>query len=279
VAEHPGPIRSGVYIANYGPFGDVPRLCALCELAERSGWHGFFIWDQVYSGVEPTVDPWVVLAACAARTGRIKLGAMVTPVARRRPIKLARELLSLDQLSDGRVIGGVGLGDAAGFRQVGEPSSAQVRVRRFEHGTRLLDRLLHETNVTSPADGLNEPLTLGPHPTGARIPLWLGMAHDRPQGPRRAATLPVNGIIPIRRPWNVRGLLSADELGALVRTVAESGATLDDVATIGRSRSLECEPLADYVEAGMTWWLELLHHELDSDRDVERRIAAGPPPW
>src|SRR5947208_2271803 len=77
-------IRSAVYVPLSGSFGDARRLVALCEQAEQSGWDGFFTWDVLYSGVEPMLDPWVVLSACAARTNRITLGALVTPVARRR---------------------------------------------------------------------------------------------------------------------------------------------------------------------------------------------------
>src|SRR5204863_8476837 len=135
-----------------------------------------------------TLDPWVVLSACAAKTNSITLGALVTPVARRRPVKLARELLSLDQLSGGRVVAGLGLGDSSELRMIGEDVSAAAFAQRFEAGTVQLDRLLHQTDGTSPSSSLDGPLGLGPPPTRRRIPLWLGMVHDRPHGPRPAAT-------------------------------------------------------------------------------------------
>jgi alkanesulfonate monooxygenase SsuD/methylene tetrahydromethanopterin reductase-like flavin-dependent oxidoreductase (luciferase family) len=125
-------IRSAIYVPLSGTFGDARRLVALCEQAEQAGWDGFFTWDVLYSGVEPTLDPWVVLSACAARTNSITLGALVTPVARRRPVKLARELLSLDQLSGGRVVAGVGLGDSSELRMIGEEVSAAAFAQRFE---------------------------------------------------------------------------------------------------------------------------------------------------
>lgn len=270
-------VRSALYVPNYGFFGDARRLVALCEQAEESGWHGFFIWDQIHMGAEPVVDPWVVLAACAAKTTRIKLGALVTPVSRRRPVKLARELLSLDQLSCGRVVAGVGLGSAAEFDRVGERSSGKLRAAALEEGTRYLDRLLHGTEVTLPHISLNE--RLGPRPADGRIPVWLGMAHTRSQGARRAAALPVDGIVPMRAPWNVHHLLSADELGAVVQRVADAGARVDDVATIGRRTNPECQPIEEYAAAGMTWWLELLHHDVDSARDIDHRTRSGPPQW
>jgi hypothetical protein len=272
-------IRSGVYVPNYGTFGDVRKLAGLCHEAEQAGWDGFFVWDTIYPGVEPVVDPWVVLSACAATTSHIMLGAMVTAVARRRPMKLARELLSLDQLSGGRVIGGVGLGDSGELRVLGEPSSVGIRRSRFEDGTRRLAQLLQQRPSSSSSSSLTEPVELGPRPTHGRIRLWLGMSHDRPQGAYRAATLPVDGIIPMRRPWDLGRLLDRDGLNGVIRAVRDAGARLEDVATIGRRANPECQPIEGYVETEMTWWLEILHPDVDSDRDVHSRIRSGPPRW
>src|SRR5215471_9978986 len=103
-------MRYAVNVPNFGAFGDVRVLAELAEEAEDAGWDGFFVWDHVQSFVPgqrvPMVDPWVALVA-----ERIKLGPMVTPIPRRRPWKLARESVSLDHLSEGRLILGVGLGD------------------------------------------------------------------------------------------------------------------------------------------------------------------------
>jgi hypothetical protein len=272
-------IKSGVYLPIHGEFGDVPRLLSLCEQAEEWGWEGFFIWDLLYSGVEPLIDPWVVLSACAARTKHIKVGVLVTPVARRRTMKLARELLSLDQLSGGRVIAGVGLGLAYEFRLLGEPSSAEARQQRFEEGTVLLDHLLHDRNVTVPPGSGQQRLSLGPQPANGRIPLWLGMFEDRVHGPARARTVPINGIIPMRRKFDIRHLLTADELRSIVQVVADAGVSVDDVATFGRRGNPECQPLEDYLDAGITWWLEVFHPDADSADDVRDHIRSGPPRW
>jgi Luciferase-like monooxygenase len=272
-------IRSAVYVSLSESFGDARWLVQLCEQAEASGWDGFFTWDVLYSGVEPILDPWVVLSACAARTNAITLGALVTPVARRRPVKLARELLSLDQLSQGRVVAGVGLGDSSELRMIGEQVSPSAFAQRFEAGTVQLDRLLHQTDATSPTSLLDGPLGLGPRPTNGRIPLWLGMVHDRPHGPRRAATLPVDGIVPMRRPWDLHHLLGADELRTLVQTVVDAGGHVDDVANIGRRTNPGCQPLEAYAEAGATWWLELFHPDVDSLSEVVERVRSGPSRW
>lgn len=93
---------------------DPEELIELGVSAEKTGFDGFFIWDHIVFANEgdgpPIIDPWLVLAVVAARTSVIKIGTMVTPVSRRRPWVLARQTASLDVLSRGRLILGVGLG-------------------------------------------------------------------------------------------------------------------------------------------------------------------------
>src|SRR5437016_825319 len=108
-------MRYGVYVPNFGPYGDARILADLAYEAEEAGWDGFFLWDQVSKStltptVDPMVDPWVALAAIALRTRTIRLGTLVTPLPRRRPWMVARETVSLDHLSAGRLIFGVGSG-------------------------------------------------------------------------------------------------------------------------------------------------------------------------
>lgn len=104
-------MRYAVSIPNFAEPGELVDLGAA---AEASGWDGVFYWDHLYAGPAapmPVADPWVVLGALAARTSRVLLGPMVTPLPRRRPQKLAREAVTLDRLSGGRMVLGVGLGN------------------------------------------------------------------------------------------------------------------------------------------------------------------------
>ena len=100
-----------------GPFDELadPRVLAdLAVAAEERGWDGFFVWDHIVyrPPVQAVADPWVALAAVASATSRLRIGPMVTPLSRRRVPKLARETVSLDLLSSGRLTLGVGLGSA-----------------------------------------------------------------------------------------------------------------------------------------------------------------------
>src|SRR3712207_6085953 len=118
-------MRYGLEIPNGGECGNPHTLAELARVAEEAGWDGFFLEDYIFyyaSHDPPTSDPWVALASIALATKQIRIGTTVTPFPRRRPWKLAREALTLDHLSGGRVILGVGLGasDDRSFVQFGE---------------------------------------------------------------------------------------------------------------------------------------------------------------
>src|SRR4051812_42727400 len=130
-------MRYGLSLPTGGECGDPRFLLDLAERAEDCGWDGLFLEDYVcYAGdaSAPTCNVWTVLAAIAVRTEHISLGTEVTPVTRRRPWNVAREAAAVDQLSGGRMILGVGLGDTgeavgvdASFVRFGEETSAPVR--------------------------------------------------------------------------------------------------------------------------------------------------------
>src|SRR6266568_2007392 len=121
----------GISISPAGPGGDPAAMAELAVEAEQAGWDGIFLEDYiVYQGQAgmATYDPWVTMAAMAAATSRVCLGASVTPLPRRRPWKLASEAVTLDHLSNGRLILGVGAGDIhdQGFSATGEPLDPAV---------------------------------------------------------------------------------------------------------------------------------------------------------
>src|ERR1035437_10891493 len=107
-------IRRGLYLAPFDELADPRVLIELAMQAESSGWDGLFLWDHIVwrAPVRAVADPWVTLSAIAARTERLRLGPLVTPLSRRRVQKLARETGTLDHLSAGRLTprGGLGAG-------------------------------------------------------------------------------------------------------------------------------------------------------------------------
>jgi len=128
--------------------GDVNTISELAQEAEAAGWDGVFIADAIDIGFPnappfPWFDPWIVLAAMAARTERIKIGTIIAAITRRRPWKVARETTTLDHLSKGRVIFGVGLGatEDGGFSKVGEPVDLKTRAQILDESLAIISGL------------------------------------------------------------------------------------------------------------------------------------------
>src|SRR5689334_17019438 len=102
-------MQYAINLPNFGLYADPHLIAELAHEAEESGWDGFFIWDHInyirgVPAIVPVADPWILLAAIALRTTRIKISPIVTPLPRRHPWKVAREAVTLDHLSKGRLI-------------------------------------------------------------------------------------------------------------------------------------------------------------------------------
>src|SRR6478752_1420665 len=139
-------MQFAVFLPNFGPFGDTDALVELARDAEANGWNGFFIWDHIQldgADTGPIVDPWVALTAVACATENLRIGTMITPLARRRPWKLARETVTLDRVSHGRLTFGVGLGypPEDEFGTFGEETDDRVRADKLDEGLEILDGL------------------------------------------------------------------------------------------------------------------------------------------
>src|ERR1039457_155949 len=153
-------IRRGLYLAPFDELADPRVLIELAMQAESSGWDGLFLWDHIVwrAPVRAVADPWVALSAIAARTERLRLGPLVTPLSRRRVQKLARETVTLDHLSNGRLTLGVGLGSSnprraraiRGGRRTARTGAAAGS--RAEPAGRALGRRVRATAGPAPED-------------------------------------------------------------------------------------------------------------------------------
>ena len=272
------------------PGGDVRAVVDLAVEAEAAGWDGVFIPDCISIETatiraSPGFDPWVVLAAVATRTERVRLGTMITPVPRRRPWKLARETVTLDHLSGGRLILPVGLGaaeDDAGFARVGEAMDLQVRARLLDEGLEILKGLW--TGRPFEYRGAHyqvQEMTLLPPPMQApRIPIWVVAAWPRPKSLRRA--LRYDGVIPQKQDGTGTAMTPAD-IRAMRAYIAEQRdqATPFDIVvegeTPGDDRARAVAMVGPLAEAGATWWLETMWSAPDGLSSVRTRVRQGPP--
>jgi len=284
------PFRYG-FILNAGETAE--SIVDLAVAVEEHGWDGLFIADAI--GVEtndfpsvPFFDPWVLMGAMAVRTERIVLGTMLTAVPRRRPWKLAREVVTLDHLSNGRVILGTGVGaaeDDGGFYKVGEAMDLKTRAARLDEGLQVLAGLMMGRPFSFDGEHFKvNAMTLLPPPVQQpRVPLWVVGVWLKPKSMARA--LRWDGLIPQPRSPD-EGYpepFAPDvyrEIKAYVDEHRKAEGSFDIPAsgtTSGarKDRNKARDQVQAYAEAGATWWLEA-SFSFDAQAPL-KRIRQGPP--
>ena len=250
-------LKRGIFLPPFDELVDPRTLVELARIAESRGWDGFFLWDHIAyrAPVRAVADPWVALAAIAYATEQLRLGPMVTPLSRRRVHKLARETVTLDHLSRGRLTLGIGLGSDRNneLEPFGEVVDSRERAR-------LLDRGLERLSAFWAGEFQPPPLQQ------PRIPVW-GAArwpHRRPV--RRAARW--DGLFPIDLP-------GPDALAQLANEVRGLRAGTDDPFDL----VVEIPPGAPadaWEAAGATWILTDFGSPRPRLAEVREAVEAGP---
>lgn len=232
------------YLLSVPPFTDAARVVRWGVAAEAAGWDGVFLWDHLRwrESVDPPVhDPWVLLGAIAAQTDRVLLGTLVTPLSRRRPAVLAKQLLTLDHLSGGRAVLGVGLGEPPDrdFSDWGDEADPRVRARMLDEHLAVLDGLLRGERVDHDGDHYAVHAQVRPGPvTRPRPPVWVAgvVPNRRPLARARRW----EGVVPIGEdltPDALRGYLGGDVPAGWEVVASPSG---------------PADPAA-WADAGATW--------------------------
>lgn len=247
-----GVLKRMIYVPPFGPLADPILLADLAAEAEAVGWDGMFLWDHVLRLRDESVDvldPWVCLSAIATATSTLRLGPLVTPLTRRRPIKLAREIVTLDLLSRGRLTFGIGLGvDTGGeLTRFGDEADPKVRADRLDESLLLLDDWLSRGHADRQGTHFSaDDVVFGPRPVQQpRPPFWFAVRGMAMRPARRAAAY--EGIFPIE--------MSLDRLKKLLAVIGDLRGSLDgydvvvsDHPTLGTPGSD-----ADLEAAGVTW--------------------------
>jgi alkanesulfonate monooxygenase SsuD/methylene tetrahydromethanopterin reductase-like flavin-dependent oxidoreductase (luciferase family) len=287
-------MRFGVSVPCFGIGLDAALVAQWAACAEGAGWDGFFLWDHLWAFASvpvEVVDPFIALTAAACATDTIRLGTLVTPLPRRRPVVVARQTVTLDRLSGGRLVLGVGSGGGPfEWEYCGEQPDPKVRGEMLDEHLHLLSRLWggepvqHEGRyyrVSGPEwAGLCHPRPL----QQPGIPVWVGGTWPGSRPFARAARW--DGVVPMRADggWDVedtagvadriRHLRGGDLAGFEIAVPGESAPDHPD------RRSL----FAAHEAAGATWWVEAVHpwRYGYSDggpwplEDMRARIEAGP---
>ena len=278
-------MKYGLVLPLSGIRGKLERLVEYAHVAEEEGWEGVFLEDYtVYWGAQGiTYDPWLALTAIALRTRQVSLGTTVTPLPSRLPWQLARQAITLDHLSHGRLILGVGLGDAQDHH-FGEVTDIKQRAAMLDEGLDLLDGLM--SGQPTSYQGIYyqaDELTFLPGPVQRpRIPIWLGGYWPRKAPALRAARW--DGFCPAKVPdEHGDGYIKPDDIRA-IRTFIEahrSSSSLFDLAAGGHSPVDDPAKARAHVEsfreAGATWWIEFVLPDPGEEEEALSRIKQGPP--
>jgi probable F420-dependent oxidoreductase len=281
-------VKFAVDAPNFGEYSDPRTLASLAREAEDAGWDGFFVWDHVVldrEGRPPIADPWVALAAIATSTQRIRLGPMITALSRRRPWQVARQAVTLDHLSDGRLTLGVGLGHPpeADFEPFGEETDDRTRAHRLDEALDVVAGLWTGDPFSFEGEHFRvSDVAFLPKPVQSpRIPIWVAGVWPGKAPFRRAARW--DGAYPFK--IGAAGYpesLTPDDLRDLRACIAEqrtSGEPFD--VTVGGYTPADRAPAADIVaplaEAGATWWTEAINPWRGPLDGLRERVRAGPP--
>ncbi len=287
-------MKFALYLPNLGPYANARTLANLARAAENAGWDGFFIWDHIARDfVIEVVDPWVSLAAIAMATEKITIGALVTPIPRRRPWMLAKETTALDYLSGGRLIfgAGIGTGRVTEWANFGEEIDPKARGQMLDEGLDILTGLWsgQPFSYQGAYYQVAESHFLPAARQQPRIPIWVAGMWPNRAPMRRAArwdgVFPLVGSSPL-------GIPSLEDFAACVAYVHDQRAALGltgpyDAIYRGTStdRTQAAETAESFAEAGATWWVEhmvptMFGADWQGEWPVERmheHILQGPP--
>lgn len=273
-------MRFAVNVPNFGAaFGDVRVMVALAREAEAAGWDGFFIWDHVlwlYPDNQPVAEPWVTLAAIAAATERIRLGPLVTPLPRRRPWQVARQAVTLDRLSGGRLTLGVGIGgDWFGdYSRFGEPADDKTHGAQLDEALAVLEGLWSGEPFSFEGEHytVNDTQFLPRPLQQPRIPIWVAGVWPGTKPFRRAARF--DGVAPMGRQEGV--MLTPDDIRDLRGYVQQYRATGGTFDVVLGGPPLDAEQYAAYADAGVTWY-QIGIGEGEDGETFRERVRRGPP--
>ena len=267
-------MRFGLSFPNFGSYAEPGPMVELAVTAEEAGWDGFFVWDHiVITDGMPVADPWVLLGAMGQATESIKLGPMVAALPRHRPWVVARQGVTVDRLTGGRMILGVGIGypPEVEFATFDDPTDARERADMLDEGLEIITRVWSGESFEFEGEHYKVLRNrFAPKPgQEPRIPIWVAGMLPNLRPFRRAARF--DGVFPIRS--DMQDLAPADV--ARVARYVRSQRTTDESFDVVVGGPVAAD-VAAMAEAGATWYLAGPSPEAESFEEILAWISAGP---
>jgi hypothetical protein len=277
-------LKYGLYVPNFGKASHPLNLVKVAGEAEKHGWDGFFLWDHIVEWKRKVLlsDSFTVLAGIAAGTERIRIGTTVTPLPRLKPWLAARQTATVDQLSGGRMILGVGLGteETTDYARFGEKAEDKVLGEMLDESLEIITGLWSGKRFKHRGKyyRIGETVFLPRPVQRPRIPIWVAGFWPRKKPFLRAARW--DGTIPLRLPVRLLEPRDVREIMSFIEKHRTGKGPFDLVNigwTTGRNRRRDSEKVGEYSDMGATWWLESLYTKRDSPLGMLARVRAGPP--
>jgi alkanesulfonate monooxygenase SsuD/methylene tetrahydromethanopterin reductase-like flavin-dependent oxidoreductase (luciferase family) len=281
-------MKYGLVFANFGQRSDPRTLADLAHIAEEAGWDGVFLPDALQMvGAEDldTSDPWISLAAIAMQTERVTIGPIVAAPARYRPWQLARQATTLDHLSGGRLVLGIGLGDAydRAFAAFHEEPDLRKRAAMLDESLEIIDGLWRGEPFQHDGEHyLVDEIAFQPRPLQRpRIPIWVGWKWPNQKPLQRAARW--DGAVPFAMDGDEYLDLNPDQIREVATDLKgrRSGKEPFDIVAYGSllassQDTSTRDDLQAKADAGTTWLIEFIGPEHDTAA-LRTAIADGPP--
>ena len=269
-------MNRALFVPNFGDFAEPQTFANLAAEAEDAGWDGIYIWDHILiEDATPMTDPWVAMSAAATLTERIRLGPMVTPVPRRHPWKLAREVVSLDRLSSGRVDFGVGIGfpPEVEFGTFGHETDARVRADKLDEGLDIMTGMWAGEPFAYEGDHyLVQKRTFLPTPVQEpRVPIWVAATWPNKRPFRRAARW--DGVFPLKVEGDGFGQMSYDDIAEMAEYTAAHRSSDGPFDFVIGYDDAEDRSVEDLEALGATW---MFFNFFDAGDESTAKVRSGP---
>lgn len=280
-------MKFALHLFNFDYFGDLNLLAELAVDAEKAGWDAVFLSDHVNwpdmdtGGVRLDgfhMDPWIALGLIASKTKRILIGTAVTPIARRRPTKLAREVLTLHKFSGGRFKLGAGSGIwPSEFDDFGDSDSLRARAEMLDEGLELLQKLWRGQDYEH--DGTHyQARGRTFYPGGTNVSIWVAASWPSRKPFKRAARF--DGVMVMSKDY--ANPVSPDDVPKIRQII-------DEYRTTGRpfnfgvalnstdNATSDLERAAAYESAGVDWWQEGVFPPVENIDLLREIVTRGTP--
>jgi probable F420-dependent oxidoreductase len=216
--DSPLKVRIGIGLGTMTAAGTADRFAAVVDRCEQLGFDSLWVSERIGA---PAPDPLVALAVAAGRTRRMKLGTSVLVLPGRNPVILAKEMASLDVLSGGRFLPGVGLGIADPPEQRAFGVERRERGRRHDEALELMRKCWTGEVISHRGDFYSvDDVQVLPRPVQATLDVWLGGA--APSELRRIGRVGDGWLPSFCSPQDV-----ADGRPIIDAAAAEHGRTID----------------------------------------------------